>query len=170
MRKVMMSMIALLMAISMNAQSEVTPFEKGKFYANAGLSGFDLSYNSLKKWNMRIDAKLGYLFDDNWMALVEASYGAYHAADNELGIGVGVRYYVQDNGLYAGLGARYKHQGNLDDFIPNVNIGYTFFLSRTVTIEPELYYNISTNNFKDYSGLGLRIGFGIYLFKDQSRN
>ena len=67
------------------------------------------------------------------------------------------------SGIYLGAGANYKHSECYDDFLPNVNVGYAFFISRTVTIEPELYYNMSTKSFKDYSGFGLRIGFGIYL-------
>jgi hypothetical protein len=32
-----------------------------------------------------------------------------------------------------------------------------------VTVEPEIYFDMSTKDIKDYSGFGLRIGFGIYL-------
>ena len=46
--------------------------------------------------------------------------------------------------------------------MPTVQLGYAFFLNRTVTIEPELYYNQSLKD-QDYSGLGLRISFGIYF-------
>jgi hypothetical protein len=48
---------------------------------------------------------------------------------------------------------------------PNVSVGYAYFLNRTVTIEPELYFNLSTKDF-DRSSYGLRIGIGIYLFND----
>ena len=37
--------------------------------------------------------------------------------------------------------------------------GYAFFLSRTVTLEPALYWNI--NN--DRSKFGLKLGFGLYF-------
>jgi len=82
---------------------------------------------------------------------------------NDISAGVGMRYYIRQNGIYLGAGASYKHSDGYDDFMPNVHVGYAFFLSRTVTIEPELYYNMSTKSFKDYSGFGLRVGFGIYL-------
>ena len=47
--------------------------------------------------------------------------------------------------------------------MPSVQIGYAFFLSHTVTIEPEIYYNHSFKSHSDYSTIGLRVGFGIYL-------
>lgn len=37
--------------------------------------------------------------------------------------------------------------------------GYAFFLSRTVTIEPAVYWDIN----KDRSEFGLKVGFGFYF-------
>ncbi len=169
MRKVLMTLFAL-MAMSVSAQSDITPFEKGKVYANAGLSGLDLSYNATKKWNLNIDTRVGYFIEDNWMNTFEAGYGVYNGDYNEFRIALGTRYYVAANGLFGGLGLGYRHKGSVNDVMPKINLGYTFFISRTVTIEPELYYDISTCNFKDYSTFGFRIGFGVYLFCDQTKN
>lgn len=167
MRKAFLSLVAMMVAMSVNAQKYLndsnTPFTEGKWYASAGLSGLDLSYNSTREWNFNINAKAGYMFEDNWMVLGEGMWGVYHGASNEFRLGAGVRYYIEQNGLYLGAGARYKHAFKCDDFLPNVNVGYAFFLSRTVTVEPELYYDMSTRSFKDNSGFGFRIGFGIYL-------
>ena len=52
---------------------------------------------------------------------------------------------------------------NYNDVMPGVEVGYAFFLSRTVTIEPAVYYNQSLKNHSDYSEFGLKVGFGIYL-------
>jgi len=46
--------------------------------------------------------------------------------------------------------------------MPGVHVGYAFFLNGTVTVEPELYMDFSTNKFED-SCYGLGIGIGIYL-------
>ena len=169
MKRVFISLVAVMMAMSVSAQKFLndsdTPFTKGKWYASASLSGLDLNYNSTSKWNLNINARVGYLVADNWMVLGDGMWGVYHDADNEFRLGAGVRYYIEQNGLYLGAGARYKHAYQCDDLLPNVNVGYAFFLSRTVTIEPELYYDISTKSFKDYSGFGFRVGFGIYLDK-----
>ena len=158
----------LLFALAGNAQvsnADLTPFYKGKLYANAGFSGLDLNYNSNSKWSLSVNAKVGYLFADNWMVLADGMWNVRQKADNDFRLGAGVRYCIEQNGLYIGAGARYKHEHAYDDFMPNVNLGYTFFLSRTVTIEPELYYDFSTKDLKDYSDFGFRIGFGIYLDK-----
>ena len=44
-------------------------------------------------------------------------------------------------------------------------IGYAFFINRSVTIEPALYYD---HSFKDanYSTVGFKLGLGIYPFDD----
>jgi hypothetical protein len=159
-KKIALLFVGLLMAVSANAQ-----FEQGKMYANAGFSGIDLSFNSTQKWNLNLNLKLGYMVIDDLMVLADGMWGIRQKADNEFRLGGGVRYYIEQNGIYLGAGVRYKHLPDFDDFLPNVNVGYAFFLSRTVTVEPELYYDISTKSFKDYSGFGLRIGFGIYLDK-----
>ncbi|MBQ9499094.1 MAG: hypothetical protein IJR56_03205, partial [Bacteroidaceae bacterium] len=165
MKKIFVMMMAMMAAVSVNAQQYVsdTPFTQGKMYASAGLSGLDLNYNSNTKWNLGIDGKAGYFLLDDVMALGEVQWGIHQEAPNDISVGVGMRYYIRQNGIFLGAGAKYKHHDCYDDFMPNVNVGYAFFLSRTVTIEPELYYNMSTKSFKDYSGFGLRIGFGIYL-------
>ena len=47
--------------------------------------------------------------------------------------------------------------------MPGVEVGYAFFISRTVTIEPSVYYQQSFKDHSEYSKIGLRVGFGIYL-------
>ena len=167
MKKLLMTFATLLLAMSVSAQQyqnvSDTPFNKGKMYASAGFSGLDLNYNSTTKWNLNIDGKVGYFLVDDVMALAEAQWGIHQEYPNDFIVGAGMRYYIRQNGIYLGAGANYKHSECYDDFLSNVNVGYAFFISRTVTIEPELYYNMSTKSFKDYSGFGLRIGFGIYL-------
>ena len=166
MKKLMTAAIGLMMAMSANAQyltDSDTPFTQGKMYASAGLSGLNLNWDSTTKWNLGINGKVGYMLLDDLMALGELQWGIHQEMPNDFGIGAGMRYYIRQNGIYLGAGASYKHSEGYDDFMPNVNVGDAFFLSRTVTIEPELYYNMSTKSIKDYSGFGLRVGFGIYL-------
>lgn len=157
-KKIAMLLFGLMMVVGANAQ-----FEQGKLYAHAGLSGLDLHYNANTKWDMGLNAKIGYMFMDDWMVLAEGQWDVRSKAPNDFRLGTGLRYHIEQNGLYLGAGINYKHAKEYDDFLPNVNLGYTFFISRTVTIEPELYYDMSLKDFKDYSGLGLRVGFGVYL-------
>lgn len=157
-KRIVMLFFGLMMVVAANAQ-----FEQGKLYANAGLTGLDLNYNANAKWNMDINAKVGYMFMDSWMMLAEGGWGIHQETPNDFSLGAGLRYHIEQNGLYLGAGIRYKHAFEYDDFLPNANVGYTFFLSRTVTIEPELYYNVSLKDTKNFSDFGFRIGFGIYL-------
>lgn len=55
---------------------------------------------------------------------------------------------------------------NYNDIMPGIEVGYAFFVSRTVTIEPSLYYDQSFRRHSDYSKFGARLGIGVYLFKD----
>jgi len=161
-KKLMMMLAALTMSVATYAQ-----FEQGKVYASAGLSNLDLNFNSNEKWKLDVQGKVGYFFADNWMATAQGEYNYRKTEPNYFSVGAGVRYYILQNGLYLGAGANYVHHtsegSRIDDFMPSLQLGYAFFLSRTVTIEPELYYNQSFKSHSDYSGFGLRIGFGIYL-------
>ena len=47
--------------------------------------------------------------------------------------------------------------------MPGLELGYAFFVSRTVTIEPSVYYNQSFKSHTNYSTVGFRIGVGIYI-------
>ena len=165
MRKLMMAAIGLMMAVSVNAQRIVepaTPFYAGKWMIGASASGLDLSYHKGQKWNINLDAKAGYLFVDNWMLTGKLSYDNSTYGSSVFGVGAGLRYYIEQNGIYVGAGGKFVHANGLDDFLPEANVGYAFFLSRHITIEPEIYYELSTKS-SDYSGLGLKLGFSLYF-------
>ena len=160
MKKIALFVVALVMSVGANAQ-----FEKGKGYLGASLSGFDLS-SQAKHFHLGLDVKAGYLFADNLMITGQVGYNHLEDAKDTYQFGLGGRYYIVQNGLYLGASLKYKHADGYNDFLPGVQIGYAFFVSRTVTIEPELYMDFSTKQF-DYSCYGLGVGIGIYLFKDQ---
>ena len=173
MKKCLMAAIGLMMAMSVNAQylnDSKTPFTQGKTYVGASLSSTDLSYNGLSKGHLGINGKVGYFFADNLLGTAQVAYEKYKDVPYSIILGAGGRYYIEQNGLYLGASALFKHRDELDDLLPSVQVGYSFFINRTVTIEPELYYEQSFKNHKDYSQVGLRIGIGIYLFKDTYKN
>ena len=164
MKKFFVAIAMLAMTLASSAQSSDTPFAKGKVYVGAGFSGLNLNYNSNTKWNFDINARGGYFLEDNWMLLGEFMWGIRQKSSNEFKLGAGARYYIVQNGLYLGAGARYARQGSeYNDFVPNINVGYAYFLNHYVTIEPELYFDISTKSFKDYTGVGLRVTMGVYF-------
>lgn len=154
-------LVVMVMMLAMAAHAQ---FEKDKIYVGASMSGLGISYNGSEKTNFGLDAKGGSMIMDNVM--LTGSLG-YHKMDNVpsvVSLGVGGRYYIEQNGIYLGASLNYSHMyESCDDFQPSVQIGYAFFLSRTVTIEPEIYYNQSFKSHKDYSKVGLRIGVGVYL-------
>lgn len=142
-------------------------FEKGKFYANANVSGMNLSYTGGEKWKFDFGSKLGYMVEDSWLATAQVDLSCRNNDTSSLSVGAGIRYYVEQNGLYVGASANFRRLSfegdSQSDFMPSVQIGYTYFLSKTVTIEPEFYYNQSLKDHKNLSEVGIRVGIGIYL-------
>ena len=160
MKKVILLLAVLATTLTANAQ-----FEKGKAYLGAGLSGLDIS-SQAKKFHFGANVKAGYLFMDNLMALAQVGYDHLDDTPDAFTLGVGGRYYIIQNGLYLGASLKFQRADGINDFRPGVQVGYAFFLSRTVTIEPELYIDFSTKKFEN-SAFGLGVGIGVYLFKDQ---
>lgn len=160
MKKLAILCASCLMALSAHAQ-----FEKGKVYCGASLSGLNLSYNGNSDLNLGIQGQAGYLFADNLMAVGSVSYQhtGKEGVKDYVSVGVQGRYYIIQNGLYLGVGAKLAHTGSYNDVMPGVEVGYAFFVSRTVTIEPALYYDQSFKNHSDFSTIGLRVGIGVYL-------
>jgi len=164
MKKIIMAVFALAMTLCARAQ-----FEEGKMYVNASLTGLDLSYSGADNFNIGLEAKGGYFFTDNWMALGQVAFnhsGDDDVADN-ISVGLGCRYYIVQNGLYLGVNGKFVHASHdYNDIMPGLEIGYAFFINRTVTIEPAVYYDQSFKRHSDYSKIGARLGVGLYLFKD----
>lgn len=160
MKKIALFALALMLSLTASAQ-----FEQGKGYLGASLSGFDIS-SQAKQFHLGLDAKAGYLFADNLMLTAQVGYNHLEDSSDTFTLGVGGRYYIVQNGLYLGASLKYKHAADYNDLLPGVQLGYAFFISRTVTIEPELYMDFSTKKFEN-SAYGLGVGIGVYLFKDQ---
>lgn len=148
----------MTVALTGNAQ-----FEEGKLYVNTSLSGLNMSYNGSDDLDLGLQAQGGYMFRDNLMVLGTASFQHVGDAPNKLTVGAGGRYYIIQNGLYLGAGIKYLHCSDYNDLMPGVEVGYAFFLSHTVTLEPALYYDQSLKRHSDYSTIGFKIGFGFYL-------
>lgn len=163
MKKILTIIAAVLTVATASAQ-----FSEGKTYVGGSLTGLDFSYNGSKELSLGINAKGGYFIADNLMLFGEAGYthpGKH--MDDYLSIGAGGRYYITQNGIFLGANVKYRHaNSNYNDFMPGVEVGYAFFISRTVTIEPSIYYQQSFKRHSDYSTIGLSVGVGIYLGKD----
>ncbi len=155
-----MMAVAMLATVAAHAQ-----FEKGKVYCGASLSGLNMSYNGAEEFNFGVQAKAGYFLADNLVVLGQLSYNhsGKEGVKDYFSVGAQGRYYIIQNGLFLGAGAKLTHTGGYNDVMPGVEVGYAFFVSRTVTIEPSIYYDQSFKNHSDYSTVGLRVGIGVYL-------
>ncbi len=165
MKKLMMTMVALVMAIGANAQylnDSEKVFNQGKWYVGASVSGLDLNYHKGSDWVLDLHAKGGYLVADDWMVTGVVGYQAQTDFPSLITLGAGLRYYFESCGVYAGATAKYVHCDDFSDFRPELSVGYAYFLTGKLTVEPEVYYEHSTKD-SDYSGFGVRIGFGLYF-------
>lgn len=161
-----MKKLLFLIAFISATLSGHAQFEEGKYYIGASLTGLNLSYSGSEKFNLGVEAKAGYLFMDDWMLTGQLGYehSGYNGTADSFTVGIGGRYYIIQNGLYLGLNAKLVHANhNYNDLMPGLEVGYAFFLSRTVTVEPAVYYDQSFKNHSDYSKIGFRIGIGVYL-------
>ncbi|MGP1525723.1 hypothetical protein [Prevotella multiformis] len=162
-RRCMLLVAAMVVSLCASAQ-----FQEGKGYLGASLTGLDLHYNGQDGFNVGIEGKAGYFPWDNIMVL--ASFDAVHDGSktvaDHITVGIGGRYYITQNGLYLGAGVKLLHANHsYNDLMPGAEVGYAFFINRSVTIEPALYYDQSFKK-SDYSTVGLKVGLGIYLFDD----
>lgn len=161
MKKVLTLIAALMLTLTASAQ-----FEADKIYCGASLSSLDLNYSGKGDFSVGVNGQLGYMVDDDLMLYATAGYAHQGKGDDgdRLEAGVGGRYYIEQNGIFLGANVKFLHAfSNYNDVMPGVEVGYAFFVSRTVTIEPALYYQQSFKNHSDYSTIGLRVGIGIYL-------
>ena len=168
MKKIAMMIVALTMTVAAQAQyyyqKSTTPFHSDKYFIGASLTGLDLNYCGNEELKIGVQAQLGYMFFDNVLGYAEVAYNNGGDAPHSTTVGAGGRYYIEQNGLFLGAKVSYVHANkSYDDLMPGVEVGYSFFLSRSVTIEPAIYYNQSFKNHSDYSNIGFKVGFVIYL-------
>lgn len=157
-------LLVCLLVVTVAAQAQ---FEKGKWFVNPSITGLDLSYDTgTERASFGLEAKGGAFLIDNLALLVHAGV-SWNTGGSDVDIytmGVGGRYYLDKVGVFLGADVnvdRWNWGKGHDDtkFSLGLEAGYAFFLSRTVTIEPAVYWNIND----DRSKFGLKVGFGFYF-------
>jgi len=162
-KKCLLLVATMMVSICASAQ-----FQEGKGYIGASLTGLDLHYNAQDGLNVGLEAKAGFFPWDNFMILgnVSAVHNGSEAVADHISVGAGGRYYITQNGLYLGAGVKFLHANHsYNDVMPGLEVGYAFFLNRSVTIEPAIYYDQSFKSSR-YSTIGFKLGVGVYLFDD----
>ncbi len=165
-----MKRIALLVCLLVATVAAQAQFEKGKWILDASLSGLNLTRNTdTDKTNFGLEAKGGAFLADNFALLLDIGGQWPGGGTNVTKVGVGGRYYISSIGLFAGADVNFKHikekyleegeDGKYNRVGFGVEVGYAFFLSRTVTLEPSVFWDID----KDRSEFGLKLGFGFYF-------
>lgn len=160
--------IALLASVMFMSLAAHAQFQANKAYLGASVTGLNLHYNGQDGFNIGVEAKAGIFPWDNIMLLgmVSAEHNGSEAVADHIAAGVGGRYYITQNGLYLGANCKFLHANHsYNDVMPGAEVGYAFFVNRSVTIEPAVYYDHSFKD-SDYSTVGFKVGVGIYLFDD----
>lgn len=150
------------LGLTMSAIAQRNPFAEGKWFINPSITGLDLSYSKNTKLHLGADIQTGaFIFDD--FALLVNLGGEANKNDNRISAGVGFRYYFLGSGFYWGAGLNVdKWKRHSADFGANAEVGYAFFISRRITLEPSVYYKLNFDD-NDLSRFGLKLGFGLYF-------
>lgn len=164
-----MKKLTLIIALLTATLAAHAQFEEGKWIVNPSLTGLGLSYNRAEKLKIGMEGQVGAFLADNMAVLVHLGANLSEAADLYTA-GAGGRYYFDRNGIYLGAGLEFDRyntssaSGNSKRLVwgPSTEVGYAFFLSRTVTVEPAVYYKLRINDM-DLSRWGLKVGFGLYF-------
>lgn len=162
MKKFVLFLCLLVATVAAHAQ-----FEKGKWVVNPSITGLELSHDTQTgNTSFGIDLQGGTFVLDNVALMIRGS-AKWNEGGSDMDVytlGVGGRYYISRVGIYLGANVNVDRWdlGPDDDetkFSFGMEAGYAFFLSRTVTIEPALYWNVD----KDRSKFGVKVGFGLYF-------
>ncbi|WP_291530413.1 outer membrane beta-barrel protein [Bacteroides sp. UBA939] len=161
MKKLVLLVCLLVATVAAQAQ-----FEKGKWILNPSISGLGLSHSTeTDKTSFGVEAKGGAFLLNNVALLLHAGASWNdNGSDTDLyTLGLGGRYYFSKVGIYLGADVKVNRweetEGNKTRVSFGSEAGYAFFLSKTVTLEPAVYWDVN----KDYSEFGFKVGFGLYF-------
>ena len=145
MKKLVLVVCLLVASLAARAQ-----FEQGKWIINPSLTGLNFSYSNSEGIALMVEASA------DWSKPIDVYT-----------IGTGTRFYFNKTGVFLGAGLdlnRYRMKGGHTgtEWGVGIEAGYAYFLSRTVTIEPAIYYKWRFND-SDLSKFGLKVGFGFYF-------
>lgn len=156
-----------------------TPIKKGNWMIGASVGSMGYSFEQ-ETFNINIMPAAGYFISDGFAVGLELGAGlqTIKGEDNLWSYSVMPfgRYYfpegASETGRFFGqgsIGISGSEGGKSDtSFAFGVEAGYSHFITRSVALEAKVGYNYSkssTANSEKQSGLGLAVGFQIFLGK-----
>lgn len=155
----------------------VEPVQKGNWIVGASVGSLGYAFES-EQFNINLAPQLGYFVKDNLAVGLKVGLGwvTVKDADNFFNYEFSpfVRYYfptaASGSGRFFGqgdIGVTGTSAANSDAALKvGANVGYAHFLNRNIALEVTAGYNYSESNFPNVdsqSGLGIAVGFQIYL-------
>lgn len=187
MKKFLLSIFTLGIAFASFAQINPTtpqhsanvgmaPIRQGNWMVGGALGNIGYSFEG-EAFNINVMPRAGYFVSDGIAIGAQANLGltAVSGEDNVWGYGIApfVRYYFPEGSSSTGrffgqgdIGINGSSQGDDVALAVGINGGYAHFITQTVALEVMAGYNYSKANINSgsgQSGLGVSLGFQIYL-------
>lgn len=159
-----------------SANVGMEPIKTGNWMVGGALGNIGYSFEG-KSFGIALQPRAGYFVSDGIAIGLQTNLGYQSDKDDKdswnYGIAPFVRYYFPEGASSTGrfftqgdIGIAGANKGNNVSFAFGVNLGYAHFITQSVALETTFGYNYSKaniNNSDKATGLGVGIGFQIYL-------
>ncbi len=159
-----------------SANVGLEPIKQGNWMVGGSIGNIGYSFEG-DQFNINLNPRAGYFITDGLAIGAQASLGftAIKGDDNVYNYGISpfVRYYFPGGASASGrffgqgdIGIAGSKPGSDVSLALGANVGYAHFITQTVALEVMTGYNYSKANVNSgggQSGLGLAVGFQIYL-------
>lgn len=166
-------MVVLLSTYTIDAQTR-----KGYTFINPQFSSFEFASTDnttnadFTRFKVAAQFNGGYFIADNFALITGLGFQVdkkNYEKDNYFLASLGFRNYLFSK-LFTGLELGYKKEWlketgespmeTIDDMLLSAEVGYSFFLNRSLALEPSFYWDY--NLIEKYNTFGVKLGFGIY--------
>ncbi len=159
-----------------SANVGLEPIRQGNWMVGGSIGNIGYSFEG-DQFNINLNPRAGYFVADGLAVGAQASLGltAIKDEDNVYNYGISpfVRYYFPGGASASGrffgqgdIGIAGSKPGSDVSLALGANVGYAHFITQTVALEVAAGYNYSKANVNSgggQSGLGVSVGFQIYL-------
>ncbi|WP_291096492.1 MULTISPECIES: hypothetical protein [unclassified Empedobacter] len=188
MKKVFLTLVLAVFATSAFAQKiktpqtsanvGSTPIKQGNWLVGGSIGSLGYSFEG-ENFNINLNPQAGYFVSDGFAVGLTTGFGLQTVKDGDniyqYKLMPFARYYFPEGASSTGrffgqgeVGITGAKSGGVSDtsFGFGINAGYAHFVSRNVALEGMVGYNYSKSNLANaqaQNGLGLAVGFQIYL-------